>query len=281
MNEEENTPKKYGDKEYTTYEALQRQRKLETKMRAQRQEIHLLKTGNASEDDILNAQSRYRVTSAEYTRFSKEMGLPQQRERVTVDGLGKIGANNGFVSGKTVANSGESGIIKVDIDELTPCLRRLKDNKIVRTEVFEIKPKKSDFADWEFDWLLPAKSGHSVYAIKAKEDERIQGLVALKLDERNCAVHIDIVEAAPFNNPHNKKFVQKEYSGVGGHLFAEAVRQSYEAGFDGAVYFTAKSDLIEHYKKELGAVLTNPRLRIMFIDEEAAIKLYNRYYKGV
>lgn len=42
-------------------------------MRAQRQEIHLLKTGNVSEDDILAAQSRYRVTSAEYTHFSKEM----------------------------------------------------------------------------------------------------------------------------------------------------------------------------------------------------------------
>ena len=112
MNEEENTPKKYGDKEYTTYEALQHQRKLETTMRAHRQEIHLLKTGNASEDDILNAQSRYRATSAEYTRFSEQMGLPQQRERVTVDGLGKIGVNSRFVSGETVAKSGESGIIK-------------------------------------------------------------------------------------------------------------------------------------------------------------------------
>ncbi len=105
MNEEENTPKKYGDKEYTTYEALQRQRKLETTVRAQRQEIHLLKTGNANEEDILNAQTRYRVTSAEYTRFSEQIGLPQQRERVTVDGLGKIGVNSRFVSGKTVATS--------------------------------------------------------------------------------------------------------------------------------------------------------------------------------
>ena len=114
MNEEENTPKKYGDKEYTTYEALQRQRMLETTMRAQRQEIHLLKTGNASEEDILNAQSRYSVTSAEYIRFSEQMGLPQQRERVTVDVLGKIGVNCRFVSGKTVAKSGESGIMFVE-----------------------------------------------------------------------------------------------------------------------------------------------------------------------
>lgn len=158
-------------------------------------------------------------------------------------------------------------------------MRRLKDNKIVNTEVFEVKPRKSDFADWEFDWLLPADTGHSVFAIKANEDERIQGLIALKHNKKkSSAVHIEIVEAAPFNNPHNKNYVQKEYSGVGGHLFAEAVRQSYEAGFGGAVYFTAKSDLIEHYQNELGAVLTNPRLRLMFIEGKAARNLYNRYY---
>ena len=60
-------------------------------MRAQRQEIHLLEVGVASDDDIIAARCRYRVTSGEYTRFSKAMDLPQQRERVTVDGLGNVG----------------------------------------------------------------------------------------------------------------------------------------------------------------------------------------------
>lgn len=91
MNAEENTPKEFNGKSYTAYEALQRQRKLETTMRAQRQEIHLLGEGGANEDEIIAARCRYRVTSGEYTRFSKAMGLPQQRERVTVDGLGNIG----------------------------------------------------------------------------------------------------------------------------------------------------------------------------------------------
>lgn len=81
----------YDGKEYTKYEALQRQRRLETKMRAQRQEINLLKEGGADEDDIIAARCRYRGTSAEYVRFSEAMGIPQQRERVTVDGLGNIG----------------------------------------------------------------------------------------------------------------------------------------------------------------------------------------------
>lgn len=91
MNAQENNRVEYGGKQYTKYEALQRQRRLETAMRAQRQQIKLLREGGADEDDIINARCRYRSTSAEYTRFSTTMDLPQQRERVTADGLGNIG----------------------------------------------------------------------------------------------------------------------------------------------------------------------------------------------
>lgn len=91
MNRQENIPVEFGGKKYTKYEALQRQRRLETTMRAERQKIRLLQEGGADEDDIIIARAKYKVTSSEYTRFSKAMNLPQQRERVTVDGLGNIG----------------------------------------------------------------------------------------------------------------------------------------------------------------------------------------------
>lgn len=91
MNAEENKKTDFGGKSYNKYEALQRQRHLETTMRAQRQRIKLLKEGGADEEDIVTARGRYMVTSSEYTRFSNAMNLPQQRERVTVDGLGNIG----------------------------------------------------------------------------------------------------------------------------------------------------------------------------------------------
>lgn len=91
MEAKEQEKKKYGNKEYTKYEALQRQRRLETTMRAQRQRIKLLQEGGADENDILTARGRYMTTSSEYVRFSKEMGLPQQRERITIDGLRNIG----------------------------------------------------------------------------------------------------------------------------------------------------------------------------------------------
>lgn len=88
---EESTPREYLGKEYTAYEATQRQRELERTMRARRESIELLKEGGASEEDIAKERASYRAVSQEYTRFSKAMGLPQQRERVRIDGLGDIG----------------------------------------------------------------------------------------------------------------------------------------------------------------------------------------------
>lgn len=101
MNLEENTPVEYNGRKYTKYEALQRQRRLETAMRAQKQKIDLLETGGANEDDILNARCRYHGLSQEYSMFSKAMKLPQQRERVNTGGafVAKVGAKrNGKVS---------------------------------------------------------------------------------------------------------------------------------------------------------------------------------------
>lgn len=86
MMREENTPQAYQGKEYTAYEAKQRQRQLETTMRAQKQKASLLEAGGANENDIIDAKARYRVTSQEYTGFSNAMGIPQQRERVTIRG---------------------------------------------------------------------------------------------------------------------------------------------------------------------------------------------------
>jgi hypothetical protein len=91
MNAKENEIKKYNGKEYTTYEATQRQRQFEALMRKQRQDIKLLKSGAGSAEDIQTAQIRYRNTMSYYKRFSEEMHLPQQKERIYMDGLGKVG----------------------------------------------------------------------------------------------------------------------------------------------------------------------------------------------
>ena len=93
---EENTPKTYMGKEYTTYEALQRQRQLETRARKYREDVHLLEQGmeGVSEeeaakikDTITLTKARYQGTLQEYQAFSKKMDLPMQKERIYQDGL--------------------------------------------------------------------------------------------------------------------------------------------------------------------------------------------------
>lgn len=121
MNKEENTPKEYNGKKYTTYEAQQRQRRLETAMRADRQEIELLTQGGADDDTITGAKVKYFQRQDEYVKFSKAMNLPQQWERVTIDGKNALGSktpkkagNVNKISGETVAKSGKSGIIEAE-----------------------------------------------------------------------------------------------------------------------------------------------------------------------
>ena len=98
MNQQENEPKPYQGKEYTTYEALQEQRRLERLMRKQRQDIRLFQSGEGDKDDILAAQSRYRITMDDYAKFSRAMKLPQQKDRIYQDGLGRIGRRSNMAS---------------------------------------------------------------------------------------------------------------------------------------------------------------------------------------
>lgn len=119
MNEEENTPKEYNGKTYTAYEAQQRQRQLETAMRADRQKIELLTQGGADDDTITGAKAKYFQRQDEYVKFSKAMNLPQQWERITVDGKNALGSklpkkaeSVNKITAESVAKSGKSGIIK-------------------------------------------------------------------------------------------------------------------------------------------------------------------------
>lgn len=87
MNREENTPRTYNGKQYTVYEALQQQRKMERVMRAQRQKIKLLEEGGADEQEIIAAKARYQGQMQTYRDFSEKMKLPEQKARIMQDGL--------------------------------------------------------------------------------------------------------------------------------------------------------------------------------------------------
>lgn len=86
----EDTPKYFRGKGYTAYEATQKQRQMETAMRVQREKVHLLKHGGASDEEVMLARCRYQGQLDEYAVFSKKMGLVQQRERIYLDMRGRV-----------------------------------------------------------------------------------------------------------------------------------------------------------------------------------------------
>ena len=89
----ENTPKEFRGKKYTVYEAKQKQRQMETAMRAQREKVQLLQKGGADPDDIMLARAKYQGQLNEYSKFSRKMGLKEERERIYYDMRGRIATN--------------------------------------------------------------------------------------------------------------------------------------------------------------------------------------------
>lgn len=161
MNAEENEKKTYNGKEYTTYEALQHQRKMETLMRKQRQDIKLLQTGEADEDTVLAAKSRYRSTMEQYVDFSDKMKLPQQRDRIYMDGLGRM------VSGKNskITNPIKDDIIKIQKADIAKSTTKLKSAM-----------KDEDYAEY-----LERLDKHQNQAIKKLYVSYADGIADIKL----------------------------------------------------------------------------------------------------
>ena len=90
QNRKESEPTEFRGKEYTLYEAKQRQRQMETAMRAQREKVQMLQDGDADPDDVMLAKCKYQGQLDEYARFSKQMGLKQERERIYIDGRWRV-----------------------------------------------------------------------------------------------------------------------------------------------------------------------------------------------
>lgn len=70
----------FDGKTYTAYEATQMQRRIERQIRAQKKLRNAYKEAGLSEDATA-ANIKLRRLNAEYSRFSKAAGLPEQRER--------------------------------------------------------------------------------------------------------------------------------------------------------------------------------------------------------
>lgn len=165
--------------------------------------------------------------------------------------------------------------MNIEIDKLTPCLEKISTGRIVDT--FYSVASENDLKSlngWNFKWAEIPRDKFEIFKLNVKNDDRIQGLVAIENVIPDNAIYVKIAESAPHNIGKNK-----EYLGVGGHLFAIAVTRSFEFGYGGFTYMDAKNRrLVEHYSKILGAFLIgSPHPFRMAIDERAAERLVEYY----
>lgn len=109
QNQKELETKEWNGKEYNLYEQTQKQRQMETAMRAQREKIDALKAAKVSSDEITLAKAKYQAQLNEYARFSRKMGLVEQRERIYYDMRGRLATNskeqNGMFPSEMLKNS--------------------------------------------------------------------------------------------------------------------------------------------------------------------------------
>ena len=126
---------------------------------------------------------------------------------------------------------------------------------------------------WNFDWKMElANNTKELFKLTIPNNPSIiQGLLSLTLETDHVYMHL--LENAPFNIGQNKL-----YDGVAGNLVAHACKVSFQQGFDGFVGFTAKTKLINHYEKTLGAYTLGGHR--MIIPTKSAQILIDKYFKS-
>ena len=77
-------PFAYQGREYTAYEATQKQRQMETAIRAQKRRVLAFESAG-EEQDAQDAKTRLKRLESEYRAFSQAAGLPEQFERARIN----------------------------------------------------------------------------------------------------------------------------------------------------------------------------------------------------
>ncbi len=165
-----------------------------------------------------------------------------------------------------------------EIDKLTNSIENIVTGDSFPTEVSRMT--KTDLKQvtkkngWTFNWKSELDDNRrEVYKLTISNNPNIiQGILSLTIEPDH--IYMDLLESAPFNRGRNKM-----YEGVAGNLVASACKVSFQNGFDGYLSFTAKTKLIDHYIKSLGAYHFGGRL--MIINTITANKLIDKYFKSI
>lgn len=162
------------------------------------------------------------------------------------------------------------------VDKLTNSIQNTISGDSFPTEVarFTIKDSKQTIKKkgWNFNWKSELNNDiNEVYKLTiVNNPDIVQGLLSIRKEADH--IFMNLLENAPFNIGKNKL-----YEGVAGNLVAYACKLSFQYGFEGFVSFTAKTKLIDHYEKLLGAYHFGGHK--MIIPTHSAKILVEKYYK--
>lgn len=181
QNRKEAQTKEWQGKELNAYQQTQQQRKMETAMRAQREKVGLLQEAGADPDEIMIAKCKYQAQLDEYKRFSKKMGLPEQRERIYQDMRGRVAPSREAYKKYTpemIKNAGRDNtqykkyreILGDDAGSLAQ-FRQMKYNEPEKYELFKTYAKSVDKG------MISPLSGFKNYAkLHEKIEKNIVGM---------------------------------------------------------------------------------------------------------
>ncbi|MEO0066610.1 MAG: hypothetical protein RI983_1936 [Bacteroidota bacterium] len=163
------------------------------------------------------------------------------------------------------------------IDKLTNSIQNTISGDSFATEVLRLT--NSDLKQitktngWNFNWKSELRdNSKDLFKLTITNNPNIiQGLLSISIEQDHVYMHL--LENAPFNIGKNKL-----YEGVPGNLVAHACKVSFQQGHNGFVAFTAKTRLIEHYEKTLGAYTIGGHR--MIIATDAAKILVDKYFKS-
>ena len=125
---------------------------------------------------------------------------------------------------------------------------------VVSASQSDIKATK----DWQTSWTSSAaREMTNKVALRRADDGELLGLMSYELDQGALAVEIIYIESAAHSNANLLRATgqSKKYIGIARALIAYAAKASVEAGFDGVLFFKAKTDeLRKYYMQEFGAM---------------------------
>ena len=111
---------------------------------------------------------------------------------------------------------------------------------------------------WQTRWTTKAAlEMPNKVALHRTNNAELLGLMSYRLDQSGLAVEVIYLESAAHSNANllHQENHPKKYVGIAKALLAYAISVSMDAGFDGVIYFKAKtSRLREYYIQQFGAM---------------------------